>query len=121
MLITPAYAAAAIPAAAPAQAPVAASGMDAILQSPLPMMVLIGILFYFMIFRPQQKRMNEQKAMLAAVAKGDEVVTNGGVLGRVTKAGEQYLTIEIADGVEVVIQRSAIAAKLEKGTVKAQR
>lgn len=109
MLITPAYA-----AAAPAQP----AGFE--LMSFLPM-VVIFVLFYFLLIRPQQKRLKEQKAMLDAIAKGDEVVTNGGVLGRVTKAAEQYLTIEIADGVEVVVQRAAVAAKLEKGTVKAQR
>ncbi|WP_374354335.1 preprotein translocase subunit YajC [Chitinimonas sp.] len=109
MLISPAYA-----AAAPAQP----AGFD--LMSFLPM-VVIFVLFYFLMIRPQQKRMKEQKAMLDAITKGDEVISNGGVLGRVTKAGEQYLTIEIADGVEIVLQRAAVAAKLEKGTIKAQR
>ena len=99
----------------------AASGLEALLQSPIPMMVVIFVLFYFLILRPQQKRMKEQKAMLDAIAKGDEVVTTGGALGRVVKAGEQYLTLEVADGVEIVVQRSAVAAKLEKGTLKAQR
>lgn len=84
-------------------------------------MVVIFVLFYFLLIRPQQKRMKDQKAMMDAIAKGDEIVTNGGVLGRVTKAAEQYLTVEIADGVEVVVQRGAIAAKLDKGTLKAQR
>lgn len=110
MFITPAFAAA-TPAAQPA-------GLDLMGFAP---MVVIFVLFYFLLIRPQQKRLKEQKAMIDAVAKGDEVVTNGGVLGRVVKAGEQYLTIEIADGVEIVIQRGAIATKLEKGTLKAQR
>lgn len=108
MLINPAYAASPAPAA----------GFE--LMSFLPM-VVIFVLFYFLLIRPQQKRMKEQKAMLDAVAKGDEVVTNGGVLGRVVKAAEQYLTLEVAEGVELVVQRSAVAAKLEKGTLKAQR
>ncbi|GAB3242675.1 preprotein translocase subunit YajC [Chitinimonas naiadis] len=109
MFISTAY------AAAPAQA---APGFD--LMSFLPMIVIF-VLFYFLLIRPQQKRMKEQKAMLDAIAKGDEVVTSGGVLGRVVKAGDAYLTVEIADGVEIVVQRGAVSAKLEKGTVKAQR
>ncbi|HEY9103616.1 preprotein translocase subunit YajC [Chitinimonas sp.] len=112
MFISTAYAADA-PAAA------ATSGASSLMQF-LPMIVIF-VLFYFLLIRPQQKRMKEQKAMLDAIAKGDEVVTNGGVLGRVVKAGDAYLTIEIADGVEIVVQRGAVAAKLEKGTVKAQR
>ncbi|MGQ5523545.1 preprotein translocase subunit YajC [Chitinimonas sp. PSY-7] len=107
MLITPAYAAPAQPA-----------GFE--LMSFVPM-IIIFVLFYFLLIRPQQKRMKEQKAMIDAIAKGDEVVTNGGVLGRVVKASEQYLTVEVADGVEMVVQRVAIANKLEKGTLKAQR
>jgi preprotein translocase subunit YajC len=108
MLITPAY------AAAPAQP----AGFE--LMSFLPMIVIF-VLFYFLLIRPQQKRMKEQKAMIDAITKGDEVITNGGVLGKVAKAGEQYLTLEVADGVELVVQRTAVAAKLEKGTIKAQR
>ncbi|WP_308447353.1 preprotein translocase subunit YajC [Parachitinimonas caeni] len=86
----------------------------------LPILIIFG-LFYFLLIRPQQKQLKERKAMLDAIAKGDEVVTNGGVLGRVVKAGDQHLTVEIADGVEVVVQRGAIAQKLEKGAVKAAR
>lgn len=108
MFITPAYAAgAAQPAAFE-------------LMSFLPMAVII-VLFYFLLIRPQQKKLKEQKAMLDAITKGDEVVTSGGVLGRVVKASEHYLTVEVADGVELVVQRGAIGAKLEKGTLKAQR
>ncbi len=108
MLITPAYAAPAQPA-----------GFE--LMSNIIPFIIIFVLFYFLLIRPQQKRMKEQKAMIDAIAKGDEVVTNGGVLGRVVKASEQYLTVEVADGVEMVVQRVAIANKLEKGTLKAQR
>ncbi|GLR11502.1 preprotein translocase subunit YajC [Chitinimonas viridis] len=108
MFISPAY-------AAPAQA------AESSLLLQLAPMAVIFVLFYFMLIRPQQKRMKEQKAMIDAIGKGDELVTNGGILGRVVKAGEQHLTIEIADGVEIVIQRGAVAAKLEKGTIKAQR
>ena len=108
MFITPAYAA----------GPAAQGGFE--LMSFLPMIVIF-VLFYFLLIRPQQKKLKEQKAMLDAITKGDEIITNGGVLAKVVKAGEQYLTLEIADGVEVVVQRGAVAAKLEKGTLKAQR
>ncbi|QNM96101.1 preprotein translocase subunit YajC [Chitinimonas koreensis] len=109
MLITPAY------AAAPAQA----GGLE-MLTSIAPMIVIF-VLFYFLMIRPQQKKMKEHRAMLDAVQKGDEVITNGGVLARVVKAGEAYLTLEVSDGVEIVVQRGAIAAKVDKGTIKAQR
>ncbi|WP_269532812.1 preprotein translocase subunit YajC [Chitinimonas sp. BJYL2] len=108
MLITPVY------AAAPAQS----TGAE--LMSFLPM-IIIFVLFYFLLIRPQQKKMKEQKAMIDALTKGDEVVTSGGIIGRIVKAGDHYLTIEVADGVEMVIQRGAVGAKLEKGTLKAQR
>ncbi|MBV8464326.1 MAG: preprotein translocase subunit YajC [Burkholderiales bacterium] len=112
MSVTTATAAAAQPSA---------TGIEAIMASPIPMMVVIFVLFYFLILRPQQKRMKEQQAMINAIGKGDEVATTGGVIGRVAKAGEQYLTLEIADGVEIVVQRAAVSTKLEKGTLKAQR
>lgn len=82
---------------------------------------VIMVLFYFLLIRPQQKKLKEHRALLDALQKGDEVVTNGGTVGRVVKAGEVYLTLEVAEGVEVVVQRSAVANKLEKGTLKAQR
>lgn len=104
MFITPAYA-----------ADSAIAGFD-IMQF-LPMIVIF-VLFWFLLVRPQQKRMKEQQKMLSEIQKGDEVVTQGGMIGRVTKATEQYLTLEIADKVEVSIQRGAVAAKLEKGTMK---
>ncbi|WP_115228212.1 preprotein translocase subunit YajC [Iodobacter fluviatilis] len=105
MLIAPAFAQGAAPA----------PGMD--FMSFLPMIVIF-VLFYFMLIRPQQKRAKEQQAMLAALAKGDEVVTSGGMVGRITKVNEQYVTLELADGVEILFQRSAVAARLEKGTIK---
>lgn len=98
----------------------AAPSSGAELMSFLPM-VVIFVLFYFLLVRPQQKKLKEQKAMIDAITKGDEVVTSGGVVGRVVKTSEHYLTVEIADGVEVVVQRGAVGAKLEKGTLKAQR
>ncbi|NDV11853.1 MULTISPECIES: preprotein translocase subunit YajC [Crenobacter] len=81
-------------------------------------MIVIFVLFWFLLVRPQQKRMKEHQKMLSEVQKGDEVATQGGIVGRVTKVSEQYLNIEIADKVEITIQRSAVAGKLEKGTLK---
>ena len=80
--------------------------------------VLMFVLLYFLMIRPQMKRAKETKAMVEALQKGDEVVTAGGVVGRITKMGEQYLTIEIAPETEVVVQRSAVSAPLPKGTLK---
>lgn len=93
----------------------AAGGLD--LMGFLPMIVIF-VLFWFLLIRPQQKKMKEHQKMLAEINKGDEVATQGGIVGRVTKAGDQYLAIEIANGVEINIQRGAVAAKLEKGTIK---
>lgn len=93
----------------------APGGFD--LVSFLPMIAIFAI-FWFLLIRPQQKKMKEQQKMLGELAKGDEVITQGGIVGRITKTGEQYLTIEIANGVEVNVQRAAIGGKLEKGTLK---
>ncbi len=81
-------------------------------------LVLIFVVFYFLLIRPQTKRAKEHKAMVAALAVGDEVATNGGILGRVTQAGEQFLTLEIAEGVQVKVQRHTVASVLPKGTMK---
>jgi preprotein translocase subunit YajC len=79
--------------------------------------VLMFVVLYFVMIRPQMKRQKEAKAMIDALAKGDEVVTTGGVLGKVSKIGETFLTIEIASGVEVQVQRAAVIQVLPKGTV----
>jgi preprotein translocase subunit YajC len=82
---------------------------------------MLGVLFaafYFILIRPQAKRAKEHKAMIAALAKGDEVVTGGGVLGRVTNLGDSYVTVDIAEGVEIKVQRQAIQTVLPKGTIK---
>ena len=84
----------------------------------LPMLAIF-VVFYFLLIRPQQKKAKEAKAMLETLQKGDEIVTAGGVLGRISKLGEQYLTIEIAPGTEVMVQRGAVAQLLPKGTIKA--
>ena len=83
----------------------------------LPLIALAAV-FYFLILRPQQVRAKEQKVMLDALQKGDEVVVLGGALGRVTKVGESYASVEIADGVNVNVQKSAIQTVLPKGTIK---
>jgi preprotein translocase subunit YajC len=80
--------------------------------------ILMFVLLYFLMIRPQMKRAKETKAMIEALQKGDEVVTAGGVVGRITKMGEQYLTLEIAPNTEVVVQRAAVSAPLPKGTLK---
>jgi preprotein translocase subunit YajC len=82
-------------------------------------LVAIFVVFYFLLIRPQQKKAKEAKAMLEALQKGDEVVTAGGVLGRISKISEQYVTLEIAANTEVTVQRGAISQLLPKGTLKA--
>ena len=83
-----------------------------------PLVVLV-ILFYFMLIRPQMKRAKEQKQMLGSLAKGDEAVTNGGLAGKIVNIGEVYISLEIADNVVIKIQKSAITSVLPKGTLKA--
>jgi preprotein translocase subunit YajC len=100
-------------------APAAASATDSpfgSLGSMLPL-VLMFVVLYFVMIRPQMKRQKEAKAMIDALAKGDEVVTTGGMLGKISKIGESYLTIEIASGVEIQVQRGAVVQVLPKGTV----
>jgi preprotein translocase subunit YajC len=82
--------------------------------------IIIGMfaLLYFLMIRPQMKRAKEHKQMTEALQKGDEVVTSGGVLGKITKIGEVYVSIEIAPDTEVQLQRSAIQTLLPKGTIK---
>lgn len=83
-------------------------------------LLLIFVLFYFMLIRPQAKRAKELKNMVAALAKGDEIVTNGGLLGRINEVGESFLSVQIADGVEVKIQRQSVSALVPKGTIKSE-
>ena len=101
-------------------APAATSGGESPfgnLGTMLPL-VLMFVVLYFVMIRPQMKRQKEHKTMIEALAKGDEVVTSGGLLGKVTKIGETFLSIEIANGVEIQAQRSAVVQVLPKGTVK---
>ncbi len=99
-----------------AQAP-AGGAADGGLLSLLPL-VLIFVVFYFLLIRPQQKRAKEHKKMVETLKNGDEVVTNGGTLGKVTAVGEQFVTLEVAAGVEIKVQRQAIQMMLPKGTLK---
>ena len=82
-----------------------------------PLIALV-VLFYFMLIRPQMKRNKEHKAMTGGLAKGDEIVTTGGLAGRVNAVAEVYMTVEIAEGVEVKVQKSALAQVLPKGSLK---
>lgn len=98
-------------------APAAGGDMQSSLMSMLPL-VLMFVVLYFVMIRPQMKKQKEHRAMVEALAKGDEVVTGGGMLGRVTKLGDNFIGVEIANGVEVQIQRSAVVQVLPKGTIK---
>lgn len=80
--------------------------------------VLIIVVFYFLLIRPQQKRQKQHKEMVSNLSKGDEVVTNGGTLGKITDVGENFITLEVAAGVQVKVQSHAIQAMMPKGTIK---
>ena len=82
-------------------------------------MIAIFVVFYFLLIRPQQKRAKETRAMLEALQKGDEVVTAGGLVGKISKLSDQYASVEIAPNVEINVQRVAISQLLPKGTIKA--
>ena len=96
-------------------APAAASASD---NGFLFMLIPMFAIMYFLVIRPQQKRAKEQKALIAGLVKGDEIVTVGGVIGRISKLGESYVHIETGGNVELQIQRSAIVQVLPKGTLK---
>ena len=94
----------------------AAGPMESAMQF-LPI-ILMFVVLYFLMIRPQQKKAKEHRALLDAIAKGDEIVTQSGLAGRITKVGEDYVTVEIAPNVEVLMQKPAIAVVLPKGTLK---
>lgn len=87
------------------------------LQGLIPL-ILIFVLFYFLLIRPQQKRQKQHKELVAGLKKGDEVVTMGGTLGRITDVGENFVSLEIAKGVDVKVQRHAVQSMMPKGTIK---
>ena len=111
MLISSAYA---------QTAPAAAAGGTDIQSSLMGMLplVLMFVVLYFVMIRPQMKKQKEQRSMIDALAKGDEVVTAGGLIGKLTKLGDSYVGVELAAGVEVQMQRSAVVQVLPKGTMK---
>jgi preprotein translocase subunit YajC len=89
--------------------------------SPFPMLIMMVVLFgifYFMMIRPQMKRQKEHRNLLSALSKGDEVVTNGGIAGRIEEVGDSFITVEIAPNVRVKLQKGAVAQVLPKGTLK---
>lgn len=100
-------------AAAPVAAPQAGGGISTFI-----MLGAFVLVFYFILLRPQQKRAKEHRNMISAITKGDEVITNGGLLGKVIQIGEQFLTLSIADNIEIKVQKSAISAVVPKGTMK---
>ena len=98
-------------------APAAGGDLASSLTGMLPL-ILMFVVLYFVMIRPQMKRQKEHKAMIEALAKGDEVATAGGLLGRITRVGDHALDLQVADGVEVEIQRSAVVQVLPKGSLK---
>ena len=87
------------------------------LMSFLPL-IIIFVIFYFLLIRPQMKRAKDHKKLVAELGNGDEVVTNGGLLGRISNVGESFITVEVADNVQIKVQRHAIANVMPKGTIK---
>ena len=98
-------------------APAAQGDMQSSLMSMLPL-VLMFVVLYFVMIRPQMKKAKEHKNMVEALGKGDEVVTSGGLLGKVTKLSDGFLSVEVAHGVEVQLQRTAVVQVLPKGSIK---
>lgn len=101
-----------------AAAQTAAPGGGASAISSLLLPVMLIVVFYFLLIRPQQKKQKEHRAMIDALGVGTEVVTGGGVLGKVTELGDQFVTVEVANGVQVKVQRHSITAVLPKDTIK---
>ncbi|MBR7747202.1 MULTISPECIES: preprotein translocase subunit YajC [Undibacterium] len=100
-----------------AYAQAAGAAPESSLMSFLPI-ILMFVVLYFVMIRPQMKRQKEQKAMLDALAKGDEVITAGGIAGKVTKVADAFVSVEISNGVEMQVQKSAVTTLLPKGTLK---
>ena len=88
------------------------------ISSMLPMLVAFGAIFYFLLIRPQNKRQQEHTNLVSKISKGDEVLTNGGILGKVAKISDDFIVLSIAESVEITIKKSAIANILPKGTLK---
>lgn len=86
--------------------------------SSLVILVVFVAVFYFLVIRPQQRRIKDQQTMISRLASGDEIVTNGGVLGRITDVGDHFITLEIADGVRIKVQKTQVSQLMPKGTLK---
>jgi preprotein translocase subunit YajC len=100
-------------------APAAAGGaQDPNVLAQLFPFVILFIVFYFLLIRPQSKRAKEHKKMVEALSKGDEVLTQGGIYGKIVEVGEQHMMVELADNVQVKVQREAVSSLLPKGTIK---
>lgn len=84
----------------------------------LILIVVMLVVFYFLLIRPQQKRAKEHRELVNALSKGDEVMTSGGILGRITKVTDDYVSVEIADNLEIKLQKGSVQATLPKGTIK---
>ena len=93
-----------------------AQGAPAVGQSPWTSLLLFGGMF-LLLWRPQSKRAKEHRELVGGISKGDEVMTSGGLLGKVTKVSDDYMTVQVADGVELKLQKSSVAAALPKGTI----
>ena len=98
-------------------APAAGGDMQSTLMSMLPL-ALMFVVLYFVMIRPQMKKQKEHAAMISALAKGDEVITGGGLLGKVSKMGDNFIGLEVSPGVDIQIQRSAVIQVLPKGSIK---
>ncbi len=101
----------------------AGTGGASAAQSPLGsivFMVAILVIFYFFLLRPQQKKAKEHRKLIDSIEKGDEVVTAGGILGKVTKVGDSFLDILVSEGVEIKVQRPSVSSVMPKGTIKSQ-
>jgi preprotein translocase subunit YajC len=85
---------------------------------PIVMMVVFVVIFYFLLIRPQQKKAKEHQALVSKLSTGDEVVTTGGILGKVTEVGDSFVTIEVADGVRLKVQKFQVGSLMPKGTLK---
>ncbi len=103
-----------------AEAAPAAAQQPSLIATFLPLILIFGVM-YFLLIRPQVKRQKELKKLVSSIEKGDEIITNGGLLGRVLKTTEAFLIIEVADGVTMVVQRNAVATVMPKGTLKDTR
>jgi preprotein translocase subunit YajC len=101
-----------------AQAQAAGAGGGQGIMSALMLPLVLLVVFYFLLIRPQNKRAKEQREMLSKIAEGDEIATTGGILGKVVSVGDQFLTLEVANGVNIKVQKHQVAQLLPKGTVK---